>query len=470
MERRDFLKLAAYGTVLGMVSPLLLAQEKAGKRPNILFVFSDMQRARSIGCYGDKNARTPNLDKLAGEGMRFDAAISNTPVCCPFRACLMTGQYAHHHGMISNSVDFYPKVKCIAETFRDAGYETGYAGKWHLEFPKKDSNRTFGFPAMGSQYGKYTHDRDPVPDTELAMKFIREKSKGEKPWMFFVSWIMPHSPYKAPKGFAEHFSKIEIPPDVPAGDARGYAEKNLPDYYGMIECIDNQVGKLMNELEKSGVADDTILVFTSDHGDMIGSHGYKAKRWPHEESSRIPFLIRYPKTLAAGKVITDPFGAPDIYPTLAGLAGVQVPKGLDGMDYSQLLTGKSDKPPRDYVYMEMHYAYVPWPGWRAIRTKDMLYARTVDKPWLLYDLKKDPWEKNNLVDDLSSADMVKKLDERLISIMKQTGDSWELKATSGDLDNWVPGGNKQGSQNLGHSYPGEVKSSGKNRKKDDEGD
>jgi len=473
MERRDFLRLMGYGAALGMLPTLVSAQEKIAKRPNILFVFSDMQRAYSMGCYGDKNARTPNLDKFAKEGIRMDSAISNTPVCCPFRACLMSGQYAHNHGMISNGTDFYPKVKCIAETFRDAGYETGYAGKWHLEFPKKAADRRVYFPAEGTEYGKYTHEREPVPDTELAMKFIREKSKAEKPWMFFVSWIMPHTPYKASAGFAEHFSKIEIPPNVPEGAAREHAEKALPEYYGMIEGIDVQFGRLMQELEKAGAAEDTIVVFTSDHGDMIGSHGYKVKRWPHEESARIPFLIRYPRSLPAGRTIEDPFGAFSIYPTLAGLAGVEVPKGLDGMDYSQLLIGKSDKPPRDYVYMEMHYAYVPWPGWRAIRTRDMMYARTVDKPWLLFDLKKDPWEMKNLVDDPAQQELVRKMDDRLQSIMKETGDSWELKATSGDLENWVPGGSKQDSQNLGHSYPGEIKSkepAGKKKKKGDNGE
>ena len=189
---------------------------------------------------------------------------------------------------------------------------------------------------------------------------------------------------------------------------------------------------------------------------MIGCQGLKAKRWPHEESARVPLLIRYPRALKAGRVVAEPIGTPDVYPTLAGLAGVTAPKGLDGMDFSGFLRGESEKPPRDFVYMEMAYAYVPWPGWKAIRTKDMMYARTVDGPWLLFDLKKDPWEMTNLVKDPGQRELVEQLDKRLAGIMKESGDSWEMKATSGDLENWLPGGNKQQGQNLGVSFPGQV--------------
>ncbi len=179
-------------------------------------------------------------------------------------------------------------------------------------------------------------------------------------------------------------------------------------------------------------------------------------------------------------MIADPFGTPDVYPTLAGLAGVPVPKGLDGADFSGFFAGRAAQPPRDYVYMEMHYAYVPWPGWRAIRTRNHLYARTVDKPWLLFDLAKDPWEKNNLVNDPGHQALFRQMDERLASLMKETGDSWSLTATSGDLRNWLPGAGKQQSQNLGVAYPGQVKGAdnsggGRKRKKaakqgDDDGE
>ncbi len=428
------------------------------RRPNVLFVFSDMQRAYSMGCYGDANARTPTLDALAAQGARFDAAMANTPVCCPYRANLMSGQYAHHNGVMSNGVEFRPTVKCMAETFRDAGYETGYSGKWHITSPKDAAGELrYGFPPSDTEFGFYRTDRKSANVTDVALKFIAEKSQGPAPWLLVVSWILPHSPYKAPEGYVEHFRNITIPPNVPEGAAAEYARQKLPDYYGMIESLDDEFSRLLAALEAAGVADDTIVVFSSDHGDMIGSHGLKVKRWPHDHSARIPLLIRYPRAIRPGTVVADPFGAPDVYPTLAGLAGIAAPAGLDGDDFSPLLRGEVDTPPRDYVYLEMQYAYVPWPGWRALRTRRYMYARTREKPWLLFDLDEDPWELKNLAEDPASQSLVQELDSRLTAVMHESGDSWDLRASSGDLQNWLPGGGKQRSQDgLGTDWPGKT--------------
>ncbi|HVV00695.1 MAG TPA: sulfatase [Verrucomicrobiae bacterium] len=424
------------------------------KRPNILYVFSDMERANSLGCYGVKEARTPNFDSLASDGLRLSACISTTPVCCPYRATLLSGQYAHHNNMMSNEGDFKPTVKCLAETFKEAGYETGYVGKWHLGRANDPNDPSYGFPPPGTEYGVYHFKRDPAPTTDIALKFISEKSKGDAPWLLFVSWIWPHSPYKAPEDTLRDFPQVTIPPNVPAGVSQDYAKRALPNYYGMIEALDFQFARLLKALDKAGVADDTIVIFTSDHGDMIGSQGYKGKRWPYEESIRVPFLIRYPKSIAPGRVLTAPFGTPDIYPTLAGLAGVKAPAGLDGADFSRYFTGEDRNPPRDYVYMEMAYAYVPWPGWRGFRTHDYMYARTADKPWVMYNVASDPYETNNLVNVSSEKPRVKQMDARLAELMKRYGDTWDMKTSAGDVQKWVPGGPKQQVQTLGVAYPG----------------
>jgi arylsulfatase A-like enzyme len=431
------------------------AEKAANKRPNVLYVVADMERAFSMGCYGDANAKTPTLDTFASQGLRMDACISTTPVCCPYRASLMSGQFAHHNGMLSNGCEFKPTVKTLGETFKEAGYEMGYLGKWHLGRANNKSDPTWGFPAPNTEYGIYTFKRDPAPTTDVALRFITEKSKGNAPWMLFVSWIWPHSPYDPPKELRDDFKKVTLPPNVPAGAPRQYAENALPGYYGMIEGVDRQFARLLQALDEAGVADNTIVVFSSDHGDMIGSQGYKAKRWPYEESARVPFLIRYAKGITAGRVLADPFGSPDIYPTLAGLAQVKAPDNLDGVDFSELITGKTQTAPRDYVYMEMPYAFVPWPGWRAFRTKDHMYARTSERPWLLFDLAKDRWETNNLV--ASQSAQVKEYDLRLTDMMKKYGDSWTTRTETGDIRSWVPGGPKQHSQNLGVPYPGEQK-------------
>ena len=244
---------------------------------------------------------------------------------------------------------------------------------------------------------------------------------------------------------------------MPDGLPAEFARQNLPDYYGMIESLDDEFRRMLLALENAGVADDTIVVFTSDHGDMIGCQGLKAKRWPHDQSARIPLLIRYPRTIHSGSVINAPLGATDVYPTLAGLAGIPSPEGLDGEDFSPLLRGEVSQPPRDYVYLEMPYAYVPWPGWRAIRTRQYMYARTKEKPWLLFDLINDPWEMNNLVDDPASQSLVQQMDSRLTAVMRASGDSWSYRASTGDLKNWLPGGSKQRSQSaLGADWPGKL--------------
>jgi arylsulfatase A-like enzyme len=248
--------------------------------------------------------------------------------------------------------------------------------------------------------------------------------------------------------------RLQLAPNVPDGLPRKFASASLPDYYGMVESLDVEFKRILEALDRAGVAEDTIVCYSSDHGDMLGSHGYRAKRWPHEASARVPLLIRYPRAIRPGQVINDPFSTIDVHPTLAALAGVKPASGIDGVDYSPLLTGKTSRPPRDYVYLEMAYAYVPWPGWRALRTREYSYARTVKGPWLLTNVLKDPHQLNNLVDDRASRALLEEMDKRLAALMKETGDSWDYRSTTGDVEEWAPGGQKERSQNLGVPWPG----------------
>jgi len=476
VSRRQFLKTgAALG--LGLLELPAVAKDSPARRPNILYVFSDMQRATSLGCYGDPNVRTPVLDAFAAQGARFNAAMSNTPVCCPHRACLMTGLYSHHHGVVSNSVNFIRKARGLAEYFRDAGYVTGYSGKWHipngygsensmpLGFPRGSDRRGFGKRTHGHYVSIKVRDESgrevekevyrPTLITDETIEFIEKQSKGARPWVFFASWIPPHTPYASPPEFRKHYEgRIELPPNVPEGLSEEYARSNLPDYYGMVESLDAEFKRILDALERAGVAENTIVCYSSDHGDMVGCQGYKAKRWPYEESTRVPFLIRYPRAIRAGQVIDDPFSTVDVFPTLAGLAGIKAPEGLDGLDYSPMLREETRRPPRDYAFLQMMYAYVPWPGWRALRTRRYAYASTINGPWLLFDLVKDPYQMNNLVGNPASGSLVEEMDKRLATIMNETGDSWDIKATTGDIKNWLPGGPKQKSQNLGVPWPG----------------
>ena len=476
ISRRQFIQTGAGMAALGLSGISLSGAQQKSRRPNILYVFSDMQRATSMACYGDPNVHTPALDGFAGQGARLDAAMSNTPVCCPHRASLMTGLYAHHHGVASNGVRFTRHARGFAEQFRDAGYVTGYAGKWHMPagYGSEDS-MPLGFPAdqigekgksasghFVSVKSRDAHGREvetmvykPTLLTDRTVRFIEEKSRGDKPWLFVLSWLPPHGPYKAPPEFRKHYEgRLQLAPNVPDGRPKEFASASLPDYYGMVESLDVEFKRILEALDRAGVAEDTIVCYSSDHGDMLGSHGYRAKRWPHEASARVPLLIRYPRAIRPGQVINDPFSTIDVHPTLAALAGVKPASGIDGVDYSPLLTGKISRPPRDYVYLEMAYAYVPWPGWRALRTREFSYARTVKGPWLLTNVIKDPHQLKNLVDDRASRALLEEMDKRLAALMKETGDSWDYRSTTGDVEDWAPGGQKERSQNLGVPWPG----------------
>lgn len=463
--RRQFLQAGLAASAPGVLDAA------APRRPNILYVFSDMQRANSTGAYGDPNVRTPALDAFAKQSVRFDACMSNTPVCCPHRACLQTGLYSHHHGVVSNGVRFTRKVRGLAEQFRDAGYVTGYTGKWHIP-PGYGTEGTnpLGFPPEAPD--GLTRDRGegvvghnvridgklvyaPTVLADHAVRFIEEKSRGGAPWLYFLSWLPPHPPYVAPPDLRKHYEgRLELPPNVPKGAPEEYARQALPDYYGMVESLDIEFKRILDAVDRAGVAEDTIVCYSSDHGDMLGSHGYTAKRWPHEESARVPLLMRYPRALKAGRAAADVFSTVDVYPTLAGLAGLKPPAGIDGLDYSAFLAGRSSKPPRDYAFLQMMYAYVPWPGWRAIRTREYTYARTVNGPWLLFHTAKDPFQLKNLAEEPGSRALVAEMDRRLSALMKETGDSWDYRAVTGDYKLWLKGGQKQEGQDLGVPYPG----------------
>lgn len=486
--RRDFLRTVGLATAAGFAPRIGRAEPPS--HPNILYVFSDQHRAAAMGCYGNTEVNTTNFDAFAAQGARLDAAISTTPVCCPHRACLMTGQYSHHHGMISNYLPIYPNAPCLAETFRDAGYTTGYIGKWHLEFPVGDlhsgpgASRRFGFDdywrmAVEDKTHTYTdayqyydddgvvHDSDtgkrqPVTMADQAIAFIQgHATEPTQPWLLMVGLGPPHTPFSSP--LASNYPNPTLRPNVPGGEPASWAADVLDDYYGLIEELDIQFGRILTALAGSGLADNTIVVYSADHGEMLGSHGHRYKRWPYDYSAGVPFLIRYPGVISAGSVLDDPFGTPDVYTTLAGLAGITIPAptlaALDGADFSALLRGETSTAPRDYTYMAMVYGYVAHPGWRAIRTADYLYARTVGGPWLLFDVKSDPLESNNLANQQSARSLVQSLDAELTTRMAELGDSWTIRSTADpdEIDKWKPGGHAATShQFAGFDWPGRI--------------
>jgi arylsulfatase A-like enzyme len=185
---------------------------------------------------------------------------------------------------------------------------------------------------------------------------------------------------------------------------------------------------------------------------MLGCHGLLGKRWPYRESTNVPLLIRWPGRIPGGCELAAPIGMPDIMPTLLGLAGIEVPGGLDGRDYSGMLLGRVAAPAPEHAYLAMHFGFVPWPGWRGVRTDRFLYARVEDRPWLLYDLENDPGEERNLVAEGSP--LVDELDALTRELMASLGDSWRGFPEVADWRIWTRGGPGQLQQIAGGDYPG----------------
>lgn len=272
---------------------------------------------------------------------------------------------------------------------------------------------------------------------EQAIEFL-EKQDGVAPWCLFVSWYPPHPPLVAPDRYAGPYLDRDLRKHPTTWklfhrDEIAALNDDYAHYYGLISQLDAELGRMMQALAECGQAENTIVVFTSDHGEMLGSQGLYSKHWPYRESSQVPFLVRWPGRIAAGRTLGMPFGAVDVFPTLCGLAGIDVPPGLDGVDCSMAFRG--GEATQECVYLTMQHGYVPWPGWRGIRTARYNYARTEAGPWILFDLLNDPFEERNLVG--RNGKLVADLDALLRHAMAACGDSWRgVSQQLGDWDLW----------------------------------
>lgn len=444
---KRFLVLAAALAVCAE-RPSLAADDSPSNRPNILWIMPDQLRAQALGCMGNPDVKTPNIDRLAREGILFRQMFANTPVCCPARAILMTGEYANKNGMLANDLHLRESKTTIAEILSDAGYRTGFIGKWHLDGGLREPGfvppgpRRQGFQFWAAHECRHSHFRpvyfrdtpEPVVDerfepevwTDLALEFLDGQKDGQ-PFFLTVAMGPPHNPYGAPEPYQSLYDpkKITTRPNWEPG-VKDAGKAQIAGYYAAISAIDNQVGRLLQGLKDRGLDQNTVVLFLSDHGDMLGSHGQRLKRKPWEESIRVPGILRYPAQVKPGQESDALVSHVDIAPTMLSLCGVPVPDSMQGTDLSRLVLGQTTEGP-DSVFFQI---FVPYGGdetpraWRAVRTDRYMYARSVDGPWLLYDLENDPYELKNLIDDPAQAGLRKKLDDRLSKWMDQTGDSW----------------------------------------------
>jgi arylsulfatase A-like enzyme len=405
----------------------------APRRPNILLVMPDQLRAQSIGCMGNTDVRTPHIDRLASQGVLFSNTLANSPVCCPARAILMTGQYCHRNGMVANDLRLRESQPGIAKTLRQAGYRTGFIGKWHLDGGPRlpgfvpPGDRRHGFEYWAANECNHSHFNthyfrdtpDPIPIrkfeaeawTDLSLEFLRDSKKDGRPFFLSVFMGPPHDPYGAPDSYMKMYdpARLTMRPNWKAVD-KAPRPKDIAAYYAATTAVDDQVGRLIAALDDSGMAEDTIVLFTSDHGDMLGSQGLRLKRKPWEESIRIPGILRYPRRY---KPRTEEalFSHIDMPPTLLSLCGLAA----------------APKAPRS-VYFQIFGPYegdATPAGWRGVRTGRYMYATFRDKPWVLYDLRKDPYQMENLAADPAAASIRRNLETELAGWMKSTGDSWD---------------------------------------------
>ena len=425
----------------------------AKSRPNILFIIADQWRAQALGFAGDPNVQTPHLDALQRQSIDCYMAVSGVPVCCPARASLQTGQNAMTDGVFLNDVPLNPHAMTIAKVLDQAGYDTGYIGKWHLN----GEGRSAYIPSerrQGYEYWKamecthnYNHSYyyagldaqkllwkgyDAIAQTKDAEQYLRDHAKGDKPFILFLSWGPPHNPYQtAPAKYRAMYKpgQMILRPNVPAAD-QGQARQDLAGYYAHCTALDDCVGGLMQTLRATGLASNTIVLFTADHGALLGSHGQYHKQQPWDESIRVPLLLRWPAGLGANGQRRDALiSSEDIMPTLLGLCGAPIPKTVEGLDYSGYLHG--GKNPSDGATLISCPA--PFGEWdrqhggreyRGVRTERYTYVRDLKGPWLLFDDQTDPYQTNNLVNEPDGKKLQAQLDVILQRKLKSTGDQF----------------------------------------------
>jgi arylsulfatase A-like enzyme len=461
---------------------LMVGCSSKPQKPNILFVFADQLRSQELSCYGGVNIKTPNLDRLAEEGLMMTNAISTYPICTPFRGMLLTGLYPLHSGISNNDHPLNPNLPSFAKACKEEGYNTAYIGKWHLDGMGRTTyippQRRLGYDFW--QALECTHDYfnslyydnnakepgywegfDAEAQTKAAQDYIKSRDP-EKPFFLTLSWGPPHDPYIAPQKYLDRIDpmKLELRENVKEHEIADKLADNprfiIPDkykdrkkrrydleneewvrsiyakYLAATLALDDYFGQLMKTLEEEGILDNTIIVFTSDHGDHLGSHQFYGKCTPFEETISIPFLVRYPKSVKA-KTISDALLSPmDMFPTIFGMAGLKH-SDVDGFDLSKVIANEEEDKRDAILLMNLtHFNNAALVNgldtYRGLRTRQYTYARYEDKtPWLLFDNKKDQYQMNNLANNPDYIELINELDTKLEKLLKEAGDSENTK-------------------------------------------
>jgi arylsulfatase A-like enzyme len=419
-----------------IVFAFVVRANAAEQRPNVLFVIADQWRAQAFGFAGDPNVKTAHLDGFEKGCVNFTQAVSGMAVCSPARASLLTGQRPQKHGVFLNDVPLSQDAVTLAKVLKEGGYQTGCIGKWHVD---GHGSRSAFIPRerrQGFEYWKVlecTHDYnhsffyadgpekltwegyDAIAQTRDAREYLRARGKDKKSFLLWLSWGPPHNPYEiAPAKNREMYKPagIKLRANVPKA-AEDRARKDLAGYYAHCTALDDCFGELLATLDETGLARNTIVVFTSDHGDMLWSQDEQRKQRPWEESVRVPMLFRVPGVKPGRNEAT--INTEDVMPTILRLCGREVPKSVEGLDFSGAMRGEEDPsggatvirciaPFGEYARQRGGREY------RGIRTARYTHVRDLREPWLLYDNKEDPYQLENLAGRADRAGLQAELD------------------------------------------------------------
>ncbi|MCI0603800.1 sulfatase-like hydrolase/transferase [bacterium] len=406
--------------LIGLISILVL---RLPEKPNILFVLTDDQRWDTLGCYGNEIIQTPNFDKLAMQGALFENFYIASPFCCPSRAIFLTGLYPHQTGIYDNqSGDLPDGSRTIAHYLNDAGYLTAFIGKAHLG----GNPQKWGFQSqpvyLPGWWSKQQNPRLKVEGqnktvkgnvtaifADAALRFI-EKNKS-RTWFLWLATTSPHTPYLT-KPRNPYIEKMKAPKGWPVQQAFVEREK-WADYYLTISQLDTQLGRVLQKLDELNLSKKTLVIVTSDNGNMLGSHGYQEKGVWFEEAIRVPTLVRWPSKVEKGISVSSLISSVDFVPTILQIAGVAPPSQLKGVSFLPLLT--REEPSRSEVFSEGNRAPPEGGGsWQMVRDDRWKYVQFVDHSERhFYDLRKDPFELRNVVDDPVLQQSIHQMQEKI---------------------------------------------------------
>jgi arylsulfatase A-like enzyme len=452
------------------------------QQPNLIYVFADQLRYQSCGYAGDTKARTPNIDQFAAESVNFNNAVSGYPVCGPYRNSLFTGKYPSSTGMVINELRCMPDPDALGHVVTQNGYQTAYIGKWHLygrnheeQFVPPGEYR-LGFDDywavnnFNHHYykGFYYHDSDerheikgyePDVQTDMAIEYLQQKRNIDKPFVMMLSYGTPHDPWQddnCPNTYTDMYRSEQFPepPNFRDGSAEYWNPKMTPEwfvktwkpdrerkmqvYYAMTTNLDLNFGRLLNAIHDLELEENTIVVFTSDHGEMFGAQGRIAKKIFYEEAVRVPFLLRWKGRTIPGHMTDACLDVPDIMPTLLDLMNLPIPSSVEGMSLKKQVLGQQGPEPEAAFMQGMGHTYqwIDGDEWRALRDKQFTYAvMREDGAEHLYDHKKDPYQLNNLIERPESRDKVEHYRKMLQNRMNELGDPFE--ACTWYRNHWV---------------------------------